>query len=247
MIRSLVSLALLAGTASVALAQTDTTRTAPQDTAAAVVAAAPAPAAATTVCTCRDTTAKTPGNFSILGMLSLPQGEFSDDGDAETGFGIGAELLLPLQNSPNASLVLGAYYLRNATDFSDAEDEEVTVEGGEWGNFSFMGGMRATFPEMPGFYLQGMAGINIASRNDIEFTDEVFGGGYTVEMESGTAFAFSLGAGKRVGAWDFGIRYLNMGEPELKATVVDEWGEEQASGKARLNISAIVLSVGYSF
>lgn len=241
--RTLFSAALFA--ASVAFAQTDTTRTAPADTTTPVVTAAPS---TPTTCPCSPVadTGKKTGRFSILGMFSIPQGEFGDDADAENGFGIGAEMMFPLQGSPNTNVVFGAYYFRNGVDTDSEEDEYTTVSGGEWNSFSLLGGVRFQLPELEGVYVQGMAGLSIASENDIEYTDEYWGEEIVVKVGTGRDIAFSIGAGKQSGPWDFGIRYLNMGEPKFKAKVIMN-GDEQALGSARLKMSMLVLSVGYSF
>lgn len=233
MIRTLLALAIVAGTTSLTLAQTEAPATPP----------ATSPASS-------DTTVKTTRRsvpLTVFGLLSLPQGDFADEqnGAAKTGFGLGAEFAMPLQGSQATELRLGVSYIHNSMDVSEIEDYFVSVEADGWTNISFLGGIRHYFKGMPdGLYLQAMAGWNMASPGDLTFDD-----GNTEFVQSGSfgsAFAFSLGAGMRRGPLDFSLRYMNMGEPEIELKVKED-GELLGKTKFEQKISMLVLTVGYSF
>jgi hypothetical protein len=192
--------------------------------------------------------------FTAMGIFSIPQGEFADEdnGAAETGFGAGIEYLKPLQ-SKNLYFAGAAYYIQNSMDLPSFEDEyyEISFEGGGWKNMGLMGGVRMTdIGGSAGFYVQGMAGLNMASVDDIEQTvyDYYYDEGYTITMSTSTAtsFAFAIGAGLTFGEWDIGARYLNFGEPEFETEGEDEYGDE-VEGEFKQKISMLAVTIGYRF
>jgi hypothetical protein len=87
----------------------------------------------------------------------------------------------------------------------------------------------------------------MASVGDVEFTDDYYDESVTQTTSSASSLAISLGAGKKFGKWDIGVRYLNFGEPEFEWELVDEDGDEIADGKVKQKISMFALTVGYSF
>jgi hypothetical protein len=199
--------------------------------------------------------------FSVMGIVSLPQGDFGDDkgrgaGNATMGFGAGVEYLMPMKESKNLHFVAGGYYIHNPMDLSDQEDDDISIDAEGWKNFGVLGGVRMTdVGGVEGFYLQGMLGFNMATVGDIEITaesydyyyDEYYDMTVTQTTSSESSLAFSLGAGKKFGKWDIGVRYLNFGEPEFKVEIEDEDGDEIGSGKIKQKISMLAFTVGYSF
>jgi hypothetical protein len=188
--------------------------------------------------------------LTVMGIISLPQGDFADEdgGGATMGFGAGLEYAVPMKNSKNLQFVVGGYYIRNPMDVSDIEDEDVTVDADGWSNFGVLGGVRMTdLAGISGFYAQGMAGFNMATAGDIEMTDDYYGETLMQTSSTETSLAISLGVGRKFGKWDIGVRYLNFGEPEFEVKIEDGDGYELAEGEIEQKISMFALTVGYAF
>jgi hypothetical protein len=184
---------------------------------------------------------------SVFGILSIPTGDYADDDDglATLGFGVGAEYQLPRSPGQPVGVVLGGYFIHNPMDFDELEEFEISADGGGYNHFVALGGIRINdIGNIPGFYVQGMVGVDVATVGDLEFEYE--GETVTQTVSPVSTLAFSIGMGRRLDRWDIGLRYLNFGEPELEFRVEDEFGNvERGEGKQKMAMLAV--TVGYRF
>jgi hypothetical protein len=217
------------------------------------------------------------GNFTILGMMSLPQGDFGDDfslsggtgsnggsGGAENGFGVGGEFSVPLQASNQMFITTTGLFVHNSIDLSSFEESpdpsvSITADADGWNNFAILSGVKFTGRSSPtmGFYGMGQIGINFVSLGDMDISADQYDSYYDtyshIDLNTSTDIASSLalafGGGIEVNRFNIGLRYLMLGKPKLKTklTITQDGTTQTAHGSAKKEISILVLLVGYNF
>jgi len=214
--------------------------------------------------------------WGLYGAISLPRGDFgdnvgSDAGLAKTGFGVGIECTFPL-NSPGISWVTNVSFILNGVDedtfedtfnetfyYSDINVYKLNVDAGDWINFPFLTGIKYQSKVSSNMSLFGMAqaGLNFVKGPEFEISGSGYDydyGGYKLEitstMDFATSFGFSVGGGIILNdKFIIGLRYLNLGEPDIKGTVkVNVDGEsEKEEFEGGQSISLFLLTVGMKF
>ena len=198
--------------------------------------------------------------LGIFGAISMPQGDFGDDsgsgaGLATTGFGVGADLVMPL-GSPGLSGVGTVAFLMNKMDKDEIEDsfdlgDDSDLDVGSYMNIPVMGGLRFEGKVSPtmAIYGIGQAGINFIKGPKLEATieEEVWNGSQYVDVEGTmkttfdmtSAFGFAFGGGIILNdKINIGFKYLNLGEPELEGEIEVEAssGSSSASENEKIKI-----------
>lgn len=173
-------------------------------------------------------------SYSVFGGVAMPMAEFGDDdtadeesGYAGMGFMLGADLNLPLGDSP-----LGWVTSASVNSFGVDADEIAQSVGGTEGDFGrywlvpIMTGVSYPFALSPTMSLVPMAqvGLNLAfgPNGDVNGTE--------ISIGMSTSLAFSGGATLNV-TDNIGVtaRYVNGGAPEREADIEGAGDQEKDS------------------
>lgn len=183
----------------------------------------------------------------IFGSTSLPTGDFGKDigkfpkmtrragfdvgdkeGLAQTGFGVGAEIITPVKFK-SLSWILSGKFLYNGVDGSAVQSEfrhqlgdtvDINFDFGNWINIPVMTGFKYDFRLSHKLVLYGMlqGGINVSKAASLKATVA----GITVEK---TTFDFARDFGYEVGLgllfdhrYNIGFRYLALSTPRYEGT-----------------------------
>lgn len=183
-------------------------------------------------------------SFSLGVGLSVPAGDFGDDGGEGAGFAmmgiaVTGDYIFPLGSSlgwvTSASIV-----------YNPANDDILggaNGDAGPWVNIPFLTGLRYETPISPSASLfgQGQVGFNYVNGPDIELS----AGGQQGEVNFGgaTTFGFGIGAGvlinQRIGV---SARYFDMGEAEIEIEIEEPGGSSEAEVDRPVSFFQIVLS-----
>lgn len=204
--------------------------------------------------------------WGLYGAIALPRGDFgSNDTDedksglAKTGFGAGVEHTYPL-SSPGLSWVSNVSFILNGFDgealkdmFED-EDVDVNVDAGNWINIPVMTGIKYQLKGSSNmsFYGMAQAGLNFVKGPKIEINSSVseYDVKETITWDFTSSFGFSIGGGIILNEkYAIGIRYLMLGEPDIKTTAKISINREteEVKDKKEQPISILLLTVGIRF
>ena len=189
-------------------------------------------------------------HFGVYGALSMPMADFGDDsgekaGYASTGFGGGLELSFPVGSgfsvAANASGIFNKMDLGKAEDFfGDAMDV------GYWMNIPVMIGLKYEPQTSSSMALYGIAqaGVNIVRAPTMEM--RIFGVKTEFTSDAVTSFGFGVGGGAVINErFTIGVRYLSLGEPEIKYTTKS--GGYSTSENFKQPVSMFLVTLGISF
>jgi hypothetical protein len=194
--------------------------------------------------------------WSLLGILSIPQGSYADksEGLAKLGGGLGLEVLSRWQRSRQVYLVSGGYFVHNPVNVDHLEDVFETMTGNSasvnadgWNHAGLLTGLRFVSSVEPGASLQAQAqlGANIASLGDIETRTQ----GQTIFQSTPPelSLAFSLGAGIKDGRFGLSVRYLNLGEPKFTVSSRSSQSGQtiKTSAKQEISMFLVVAEIGF--
>jgi hypothetical protein len=191
--------------------------------------------------------------FGMMGVLGFPVGEFAEGASGAASFGLGGmieynHLLLGdrslfLQNTAYVLLFeRDANKMLKAMDVSSGQAWEADVRG--WTQMGTLVGLRIGGTPRRPLYASGQVGLNCAllGKRRIEIDDLES----RYESSSALSFAYSFGAGFKLGVVNVGVRYLNFGNPEFEVLRRDDTGFE-STGKERYKIGMIALTTGFEF
>jgi len=218
------------------------------------------------------------GNYKLIfGGVGIPTGDFGEDntaeaGLAETGFGLGFEMGVPV--SPN-----GLYWIINGSVLYNGINEDVfedamgfsinlgtgysvefeSFEFGKWWNFPVMTGIKYIADVSPEFSIYGelTSGINLVISPNIEYTGTVcdqtdcyaFDGDATYDKT--ISFGYGLGFGIIIKEnFLVGFLYLNLGKPEINgeaSLTVSGFPAESEEFAMEQSISVMHISAGVLF
>jgi len=194
---------------------------------------------------------------------AVPLGDFCDDGDMEANgyatFGFGGAFqinVLFLRSSVSVDWISDVSILVNAFEDTDAQAPYnvtlTSIDGGTYFNFPVLSGARVGYAVTPkfGVWSSGQIGASVLLERKMEATAFPAAGGTDAEMEfeSTASFAFGLGAGvllaERV---SIGVRYANLGEPEIDYTVRVPSIDLSLDGEREFLIHVLQLMIGFQF
>jgi len=194
--------------------------------------------------------------FQLFGGLGVPLGDFakSDNGAANTGFGLGAQYTISPEGwgefFNNAGIALSAAYTNNGTDFGALSGFGLELETGSYSNIWALGGLKATLPasETVSIDLALLLGAVFSSSPEVTAT----GSGVALSVSSGTATAFAVSfAGDVVLSkhFTFGLRYYDA-KPKYTITVEGSGPGvplTSVTEEVEQSTSILVVCVGYLF
>ena len=152
-------------------------------------------------------------NFGLgaFAGVSMPMGDFGDDGDAESGFAElgfvgGLDLFYPLGFS-------GLSWLTSASVSAHSIDEETTGADGGYLFIPLMTGARYDIAAGPlGVFLTGQGGVVFSKGPSFEPAI-----GETLESDWGTDFGFALGGGVQATENIYaGVKYFPLGDLDFR-------------------------------
>jgi hypothetical protein len=195
-----------------------------------------------------DSAHATDKGFSVLGILSIPTGDYADDeeGLATLGGGVGVEYQVPMSPGQPVNLAFGGYFIHNPMDFDALRDYGLSAEGGGYNHAVALGGLHIKrLLNVPDLYVQGLIGVDLVMIGDVDLESE--DGSTTQKFSPATSLAFSIGLGHRIGKWDIGVRYMNFGEPKIESVIKDEFGDTVDDGDFKQKLSMVAVTLGYNF
>jgi hypothetical protein len=139
-------------------------------------------------------------------------------------------------------------------DMFEDEDVDVNVDAGNWINIPVMTGIKYQLKGSSNmsFYGMAQAGLNFVKGPKIEINSSVsdYDVKETITWDFTSSFGFSIGGGIILNEkYAIGIRYLMLGEPDIKTTAkISINGEtEEVKDKKEQPISILLLTVGIRF
>ena len=182
----------------------------------------------------------------VYGGLSLPQGDFGDDGRgnydgyANTGFCIGLEVVMPMSTpslgwATNISFILNGVddYVLNGDDYYDYDSD------GDIGSYlilPIMSGLRYATEISDELQLFGklQAGLNLFKAPTMEYA------GYTSTFKLASSFGFSFGGGLIINEkTHISLQLYNLGK------ITAKWEADNGEGsRSRFSVSTMTLTVG---
>ncbi len=198
--------------------------------------------------------------IGIYGAFSIPIGDFGEEssdsvyaGSTEYGFGAGIDYTYKLKN-PKLGLLASILYINNGVEsdeisglFNEACGEEnCSVDYGSWANIPIMGGIKFKSRISPSISLYGLGqvGYNFVMPPDV---NQIIGE-TKIKANFDNAGSFAFGAGGGIvfkDKYNIGVRYLNLGDPEIEGDVVSDFGSEVL--KFNQSISMLLITAGIDF
>ena len=169
-------------------------------------------------------------HFSLLGGLSLPQGDFGSTanaknedkaGFANTGFCAMVEGSKNLNESIMwvSSLSLALNSMDESVGRSRYSEEKATV-GSYLTSWAMTGiGYETAISPTINIYGTGQIGLLLSSVPDVEASSGYSASSFKVTTKMGTSFAYGFGGGIKINKINIGIRYYT-GEPEYEESEV---------------------------
>lgn len=200
-------------------------------------------------------------SISVFGGISLPTGDFGDDGSesdgyAKTGFLAGVDYTKPLAMEGLGwfSTLALIYNPLDKDKLEEALSEEfdVDLEGamksGSWLNIPVLTGVKYSFTaqETMNLFVLGQVGLDIVKPNKIKFEPEGVDEEAEMKFDTKAAIGFSVGAGINFGNLTITARYLGTGETEIEPEIEVDGDSENLDPQDK-KIGMLTLTLGYNF
>ncbi|MBI2430005.1 MAG: hypothetical protein HYV29_14645 [Ignavibacteriales bacterium] len=194
--------------------------------------------------------------FSILGGLSLPTGDFGETntqkaGFAKTGFGIGLELDVPVDES--FSVVTSGLFLSNPIDesamntlFQNAFGSSANVQTESFTSIFALSGIQfiGRSSSTSKLFLHAQGGLLIGTLPEITLT--IGSAQSTQASATATTFAFAVGGGLMFGdRFKVGAKYLSA-KPKYDVTASGTGGTAGGTVEQPTSMVLIFITIGLS-